>query len=218
MKYGGSRRTRLSGRCPQLLLADLGELRRHTAIKTSVLRIRSRYPWDRTFKDTVSFDELQELARQSMEVPEESESENKNWLEKLKRADPKPNYLANSMNHTTSYNVGLEGSKRVNPPELLDERRDEKPENGKVKKDSSLFDDTFFQPLKRKLLSENSQQAVKRVKVSPINSIDDEATQSPLIASACTISSPLHEDSSVTLSANSLVTKPGLETLAKNSD
>jgi DNA ligase-4 len=30
---------------------------------------------DRTFKDTVSFDELQELARQSMEVPGDSESE-----------------------------------------------------------------------------------------------------------------------------------------------
>ncbi|KAF2190305.1 hypothetical protein K469DRAFT_723135 [Zopfia rhizophila CBS 207.26] len=121
---------------------------------------------DRTFKDTVSFDELQELARQSMEVPEESESENKNWLEKLKRADPKPNYL----------------------------------------------------PLKRKLLSENSQQAVKRVKVSPITSTDDEATQPPPAAPTSTASSPFHEDSSVTLSANSSVTKPGSQTLARNSD
>ncbi|KAF2185424.1 hypothetical protein K469DRAFT_687787 [Zopfia rhizophila CBS 207.26] len=159
---------------------------------------------DRTFKDTVSFDELQELARQSMEVPEESESENKNWLKKLKRADPKPNYLVNSMNRTTSYNVGPEKSKRVNPPELLDERMDEKPENGK--------------PLKRKLLSENYQQAVKRVKVSPITSTDDEATQPPPVAPTCTASSPFHEDSSVTLSANSSVTKPGSQMLARNSD
>ncbi|KAF2174804.1 hypothetical protein K469DRAFT_685400 [Zopfia rhizophila CBS 207.26] len=154
--------------------------------------------------DTVSFDELQELARQSMEVPEESESENKNRLKKLKRADPKPNYLVNSMNRTTSYNVGPEKSKRVNPPELLDERMDEKPENGK--------------PLKRKLLSENSQQAVKRVKVSPITSTDDEATQPPPAAPTSTASSPFHEDSSVTLSANSSVTKPGSQTLARNSD
>ncbi|KAF2193587.1 hypothetical protein K469DRAFT_789446 [Zopfia rhizophila CBS 207.26] len=153
-----------------------------------------------------------------MEVPEESESENKNWLKKLKRADPKPNYLVNSMNRITSYNVGPEESKRVNPPELLDEQMDEKPENGKVKKDSSLFYDISFQPLKRKLLLENSQQAVKRVKVSPITSTDDEAMQPPPVAPTCTASSPFHENSLVTLSANSSVTKPGSETLARNSD
>ncbi|KAF2177095.1 hypothetical protein K469DRAFT_721041 [Zopfia rhizophila CBS 207.26] len=60
--------------------------------------------------------------------------------------------------------------------------------------------------------------AVKRVKVSPITSTDDEATQPPPVAPTCTASSPFHEDSSVTLSANSSVTKPGSETLARNSD
>ena len=39
---------------------------------------------DRTFKDTVSFDKLQVLARQSMEVPGDSESEEEiYWFEKL---------------------------------------------------------------------------------------------------------------------------------------
>jgi DNA ligase 4 len=39
---------------------------------------------DRTFKDTVSFDELQELARQSMEVPGDSKGgEEIYWFEKL---------------------------------------------------------------------------------------------------------------------------------------
>jgi hypothetical protein len=49
---------------------------------------------DRTFKDTISFDELQELARQSMEVPRNSESEEEiHWFEKLQKADPKSGYL-----------------------------------------------------------------------------------------------------------------------------
>ena len=51
---------------------------------------------------------------------QEIKSENRNWLKKLERADPKPNYLVNSINYITSYNVGLEGSERVNPPKLID--------------------------------------------------------------------------------------------------
>ncbi|KAF2187424.1 hypothetical protein K469DRAFT_705122, partial [Zopfia rhizophila CBS 207.26] len=54
--------------------------------------------------------------------------------------------------------------------------------------------------------------------VSPITPIDDEATQPPPVAPTCTVSSLFHENSSVTLSANSLVTKPGSETLARNKD
>lgn len=49
----------------------------------------------RTFKDTVSFDELQELARRSIEVPHGSESEeDRQWLEKLQRANLTPKTLA----------------------------------------------------------------------------------------------------------------------------
>jgi DNA ligase-4 len=41
---------------------------------------------DRTFKDTVSFDKLQELARRSSEVPGDSESEEEiHWFEKLQK-------------------------------------------------------------------------------------------------------------------------------------
>jgi hypothetical protein len=43
---------------------------------------------DRTFKDTVSSDELQELARLSMAVLS-NESEEKRWFEKLQNADPR---------------------------------------------------------------------------------------------------------------------------------
>jgi DNA ligase-4 len=45
---------------------------------------------DRTFKDTVSFNELQELAERSMEVPADNWSEEEmHWLEKLQKANPK---------------------------------------------------------------------------------------------------------------------------------
>jgi DNA ligase-4 len=49
---------------------------------------------DRTFKDTVSFDKLPELARRSMEVPGDSESEEEiHWFDKLQKVDPKSNHL-----------------------------------------------------------------------------------------------------------------------------
>jgi DNA ligase 4 len=49
---------------------------------------------DRTFKDTVSFDELQELARRSIEVPGDSESEEEiHWFEKLQKPDLKSDCL-----------------------------------------------------------------------------------------------------------------------------
>jgi DNA ligase 4 len=49
---------------------------------------------DRTFKDTVSFDELQELARRSIEVPGDSESEEEiHWFEKLRKPDLKSDCL-----------------------------------------------------------------------------------------------------------------------------
>jgi DNA ligase-4 len=45
---------------------------------------------DRTFKDTVSFNELQGLAERSMEVPVDNQSEEEmHWLEKLQKANPK---------------------------------------------------------------------------------------------------------------------------------
>ena len=72
------------------------------------------------------------------------ESNNRNWLKKLERVDPKPNYLVNSINRITSYNVGLEELERVNPPKLIDKWRDKKQENGKLKTDSLLFNDIFF--------------------------------------------------------------------------
>ncbi|KAF2180266.1 hypothetical protein K469DRAFT_693424 [Zopfia rhizophila CBS 207.26] len=139
-----------------------------------------------------------ELARQSIEVPQEIASENRNWLEKLKRPDLTSDNLVTSINLVTSYNLGLKGSKRINKPGHSDEWRDQKQEEGKVKTDSLLFDGIPFQSLKRKLLLEGFQQATKRVKVSPITS--------------------LHEDLFVTLSANSLVTEPGPESHAGNND
>ena len=84
------------------------------------------------------------------------ESNNRNWLKKLEKVDPKPNYLVNSINHITSYNISLEESERVNLPKLINKWRDEKQENRKLKTDSLLFDNIFFQPLKQKLLLENS--------------------------------------------------------------
>jgi DNA ligase 4 len=38
---------------------------------------------DRSFKDTISFEELQEIAKQYSEVPEDSKKEETRWLEKL---------------------------------------------------------------------------------------------------------------------------------------
>jgi DNA ligase-4 len=153
---------------------------------------------DRTIKDTVGFEELQELARQSMEVPQEEESENRNWLEKLKGPDSTSNTLTTSMNLATSYNLVPKGSKMMNKPGCSDEWRDQKQEGEKVKTDSPLSDGIPFQRSKRTLLLEGSQQVTKRAKVSPITS--------------------LHEDSSVTLSANYSVIEPGPESHARNND
>jgi len=81
---------------------------------------------DRTFKDTVSFDELQKLARQSTEVPEGSESEEDgHWLEKLQTADPKSDYVVKPTSSTPSDKLGLEESTRINTPELSDEWSDQ---------------------------------------------------------------------------------------------
>jgi hypothetical protein len=71
------------------------------------------------FKDIVSFDKLQELIRQSIKILQEIKSKNKNWLEKLKRADPKPDYLINFINYIISYNIGLKGSKKINLLKLV---------------------------------------------------------------------------------------------------
>jgi DNA ligase 4 len=52
-----------------------------------------RFPWvvkihqDRTFKDTVSFEELQELAKRCNEASEDSEREERGWLERLGGSD-----------------------------------------------------------------------------------------------------------------------------------
>ena len=100
------------------------------------------------FKDIVSFNKLQELVRQSIEVLYKIKSNNRNWLKKLERADPKPNYLVNSINYITSYNIGLEEPERVNLPKLVDKWRDKKQENGKLKIDFLLFNNIFFQLLK----------------------------------------------------------------------
>ena len=61
---------------------------------------------DRTFKDTVSFDELQELARQSMEVPGDSESEEEiYWFEKLQKTDSKSGCLVQKSITSSSSDV-----------------------------------------------------------------------------------------------------------------
>jgi DNA ligase-4 len=111
---------------------------------------------DRTIKDTVGFEELQELARQSMEVPQEEESENRNWLAKLKGPDPTSNSLVTSTNLPTSYNLVPKGSKTMNKPGCSIEWRDQKQEEGKVKTDSPLFDGIPFQRSKRTVLLEGS--------------------------------------------------------------
>lgn len=51
---------------------------------------------DRSFKDTVSVDELQEMAKRCREVPEDGEREEANWLEKLQRVNPKSDYLVDT--------------------------------------------------------------------------------------------------------------------------
>jgi DNA ligase 4 len=38
---------------------------------------------DRSFKDTISFEELQEMAKQYSKVPEDSKREETRWVEKL---------------------------------------------------------------------------------------------------------------------------------------
>jgi DNA ligase-4 len=49
---------------------------------------------DRTFKDTISLVEMQELARQSAEPPGDSKSEEeRSWLEKLGTTNPSSNYF-----------------------------------------------------------------------------------------------------------------------------
>ncbi len=45
---------------------------------------------DRSFKETVSFEELQEMAGQYREEPEDRETEEMYWLQRLRRSD----YLA----------------------------------------------------------------------------------------------------------------------------
>ena len=169
---------------------------------------------DRTFRDTVGFDELQELVRQSMEVPEESESEDRYWLQKLKRADPESDFLVKSIS-TVSDNLCLKESKGVNMPEYVNEWRDQEQEEGKRKTDFSPLDYSFFQPSKRKLSLENSQlptSAIKRAKVLSTDLTDVEGMQPPSFAVTSTAVSPLQEDSSVTLSAHSSVTEHELET------
>ena len=42
---------------------------------------------DRSFKDTISFEELQEVAKQCSEVPEDTEREETCWLRRLGRSD-----------------------------------------------------------------------------------------------------------------------------------
>jgi DNA ligase-4 len=143
---------------------------------------------DRTFKDTVSFGELQELARKSMEMSQEIEIEieNRNWLEKLKQTCSNPDYLINSMDRTVSSTGGLE------------KRESEEQEGGKIQKDRSPLHDRFFQPLKRKPLSEDYQPIVKRAKVSLNTSTNAEVMEQPPATVKCTSLSSFHEDSSVT--------------------
>ncbi|KAF2477658.1 uncharacterized protein BDR25DRAFT_2849 [Lindgomyces ingoldianus] len=57
---------------------------------------------DRTFKDTVSFDEMQELAQDCMEMSQQIVSENKNRLEKLKETYSNPEHLIDSTYHHLS--------------------------------------------------------------------------------------------------------------------
>ena len=170
------------------------------------------------FKDIISFNKLQKLVRQSIKILQEIKSENKNQLKKLERVDLKPNYLVNSINYIISYNVSLEESERVNLPKFVNEWRDKKQENGKLKIDSLLFNNIFFQLLKQFFFLENSQQAVKRAKVLPTTFIDDEGTQPPPAAPICTTPSPFYKDLLIILSAYSLVTKSRLKALMRNNN
>jgi DNA ligase-4 len=68
---------------------------------------------DRTFKDTVSFEKLQEMAGRCRQVPEDSVREETYWLEGLQWADPKCDYLVDrSVSGSPSENLDITPSDR----------------------------------------------------------------------------------------------------------
>jgi DNA ligase 4 len=110
---------------------------------------------NRTFKDSVSFDELQELARQSNEVPQDSESEERHWLERVRRADPRSDCLLDtSMSSTACDNLdGISSARttRAGKPESSDGRSIRERRKRKTSIGSSPSDNTSIRSLKRKL-------------------------------------------------------------------
>jgi DNA ligase-4 len=108
---------------------------------------------DRTFKETVSFNELQELARQSMEVPGDSESEEEiYWIGKLQKADSKSGCLVQKS--ITSSSSGVSSPTTVTGMTGIDIHE----EKGKT---------SSFHSSKRKMTSEISSRvdsAAKRAK------------------------------------------------------
>ncbi|EED17777.1 ATP dependent DNA ligase domain protein [Talaromyces stipitatus ATCC 10500] len=59
--------------------------------------------WDRSFKDTVSFTELQDLAEKARAVPtEELQEENALWFEKVVSTDKKNEYIVDKSQSTTT--------------------------------------------------------------------------------------------------------------------
>jgi DNA ligase-4 len=100
---------------------------------------------DRTFRDAVSFDELQELARQSREVAEGNESqEDRFWFEKLQRADPISDYVSDrSTSSTPSDDQDVRTAEtRIDSPEPSD------------RQSARALDDISIHSSKRKLTSE----------------------------------------------------------------
>jgi hypothetical protein len=109
------------------------------------------------FKDTVSFNELQELAKQSMEVAGDNEREEEiDWFEKLQKTQPKSEHLGQKSIASSvsdfSYPTAPAGT-RVDAHNCLG-KQSAQAEKGKT---------SFFHSVKRKN-SPRFDPAAKRVK------------------------------------------------------
>jgi DNA ligase 4 len=120
---------------------------------------------DRTIKDTVSFDELQEMVLRSQESPEDSEGEENDWLERLRRKDYLDERSRSSSPSDDSNPAPLSETTAVDTYHYAGKQSAQPQEKANTSAGLPHSDNSFFHSSKRKMVSGTSLSAIKRAKL-----------------------------------------------------
>ncbi|KAI9847974.1 MAG: hypothetical protein M1837_001492 [Sclerophora amabilis] len=134
--------------------------------------------WDRSFKDTVSFVELQQMAQESREAPVDGASEDeKEWVSKLEQADPKKSSRARAPKDDRSFEqASSRGTQETSSQSSKSSRRSQRTRVPTIIR----VDTAELQSRTRSSVSKAVSQAPTRTSSSKTNSLLTPPASSPV--------------------------------------